>query len=170
VVIARRLEAGNGLTTALKAFAMIKTKYPRAELTIMGDGPQREALERLAADERIFGVTFTGEVSHEEVAGRMAEADVFLNASTMDGLPLSLLEAMASGLIAVTTDAGDIPAVVCDRYNGLIARSNSAAALADRMIELVEDPELATRLSAEAARSAVQTQAGAAAGGSERVA
>ncbi len=156
IVIARRLEPGNGLTTALRAFALVKVKYPRAELTIMGDGPQRETLERLVATERIFGVTFTGEIDRAEVARRMAEADVLLNASNMDGLPLSLLEAMASGLAIVTTDAGDIATVVRDRYNGLITPSYSAAALADRINELVESPELVARLSDHAARSAAR--------------
>jgi len=156
IVIARRLEPGNGLTTALKAFALVKLKYPRAELTIMGDGPQREALERLVATERIFGVTFTGEIDRTEVARRMAEADVLLNASNTDGLPLSLLEAMTSGLAIVTTDTGDIATVVRDRHNGLITPSYSAAALADRLNELVESPELVARLSDQAARSAVR--------------
>ncbi len=154
LVVARRLERGNGLTAVVKAFALAKQKYPRAEMTIIGDGPLRPALERLVAEERIFGVTFLGEVSREEVAARMAAADVYLNASTMDGLPVSLLEAMASGLPVVTTDSGDIASVVIDHVNGLIAPANNYPVLADRLIELIENPELVAKLSEEAARSA----------------
>jgi len=154
IVITRRLERGNGLLLALRAFQLVKLKYPRAELSVIGDGPQRRQLEEWVRQERIFGVTFTGPVPHHDVARRMAVADVYLNAATLDGLPVSLLEALACGLPIVTTDAGGISAVIKDRYNGLIAPINNYPALADRIIELVEQPGLTASLSQAAGNSA----------------
>lgn len=153
IIMTRRLIRGNGLTGAVKAFQLVKMKYPRAELIIAGDGPLRPWLERFVALERIFGVTFTGQVDHAEISRLMAGADVYLNNATIDGLPTSMLEAMASGLCVVSTPVGDIPRMIRDGRNGLLVPVNDFASLADRIIELVETPPLCAHLSRCAART-----------------
>ena len=153
IIITRRLIRGNGLTGAVKAFQLVKMKYPRAELVIAGDGPLRPWLERFVGLERIYGVTFTGQLDQDGIARLMAASDVYLNNATTDGLPTSLLEAMASGLCVVTTPVGDIPRLIRDGRNGLLVPINDFAALANRIVELVETPPLCAHLSRCAARS-----------------
>jgi glycosyltransferase involved in cell wall biosynthesis len=150
LVVARSLEKRNNIACAIEAFALVKQKYPRAEMVITGDGSQRAELERLAAGEKLNGVTFTGRVSLNELSRYFAETDVYVNASSIDGLPISLLEALAVGLPVVTTGAGGIPGVINDGNNGLIVRSNDPSGLADRIIKLVESPELVQQLSEQA--------------------
>ncbi|MBU8934074.1 MAG: glycosyltransferase family 4 protein [candidate division Zixibacteria bacterium] len=152
IVTARRLERGSNIVGLIKAFRFIKQKYPRAELTILGDGPQREWLEWFIDSEHIHGVTLAGRVSHEEVARHFTAADLYANASTIDSLPLSMLEALRAGLPVVTTNAGQISEIIDDRINGLLVPINDHHALADRIIELVKNPSLVTRLSEAAGK------------------
>lgn len=147
IVIARRLERENNIAVLIKAFRFVKQKYPRAELIIMGDGPQRKWLEEIVQSERIYGITFLGWVSHSEVAKQFATADLYVNTSTFDGLPLSMLEAFSAGLPIVSTNAGDIPSVIENRVNGLLVPINDYSTIADRIIELIEKPELLAKLS-----------------------
>jgi len=161
IIMTRRLAPGNGLTGALKAFHLVKQKYPRAELTIVGDGPLRPWLEEFVRRERIYGVTFTGRVDHAEVARRMAAADIYLNNATIDALPTSLLEALACGRCVVSTAVGEIPRVICDGRNGLLVAPNNFAGLADRLLELIETPALCARLSRHAPASLAQWAASA---------
>lgn len=154
IIVARSLERRNNISCVIEAFKLVKQKYPRAEMAIAGDGSQREELQRLVTREKLNGVTFTGSISPQQIARRFAEADVYVNTSTIDGLPTSLLEALAVGLPVLTTGVGGIPAVITDRVNGLFVRSNDPAGLADRIIELVESPELVHKLSEQAKLSA----------------
>ncbi len=150
LIVARSLENRNNISCVIEAFKLVKQKYPRSEMVIAGDGSQRESLEWLVEKEKLNGINFTGGFSPHQLADLFAEADVYVNASTIDGLPTSLLEALAVGLPAVTTGAGGIPEVVNDRVNGLLVRPNDPSGLADRIIELVESPELVQKLSQQA--------------------
>jgi glycosyltransferase involved in cell wall biosynthesis len=153
IILTRAHVSRNNLTCALKAYRLVKQKYPRAEMVIAGDGPQRADLEALVAAEKLNGITFIGEVEQRELARWFAEVDVYVNCSTIDGLPASLLEALAAGLPVVTTGVGGIPEVVKDGVNGLIVPPNDPATLAERVFRLVESPELAAKLSEQAQQS-----------------
>ncbi len=153
IIVSRSIEKRNNIACAIEAFGLVKQKYPRAEMVIAGDGSQRGELERLVAADRLNGVTFTGRLDQHQRASCFAKADVYVNTSTIDGLPASLLEALAVGLPVITTDAGGIAAIITDRENGLIVRHNDPSMLADRIIELVESPELVTKLSEQAKAS-----------------
>ena len=116
----RALEPSYGVATVLEAFGVIQQRRPDATLRIVGDGSSRAELERLARQLRLRGVTFSGMIDTAEMAGAYDAADVFLNASTVDSMPLSILEAFACGLPVVTTDAGGIPWLVEDEVTGLL--------------------------------------------------
>jgi glycosyltransferase involved in cell wall biosynthesis len=127
----------------LRAFALIQQQTPDASLTIVGDGSQREALERLKTELNLQHTSFTGRVEHEEIYDRYTQADVFLNASRIDNQPLSILEAFACGLPVVTTDAGGIPDIVTDQETGFVVPIDDCEALAARATKLVADRNIA---------------------------
>ena len=80
-------------------------------------------------------------------------SDLFLNASEIDNMPLSILEAFSAGLPVVTTDAGGIPYIVRDGETGFLVRMGDHAALADRALKLLADPELAAGVATRARAS-----------------
>lgn len=147
IIMARRLERGNNISVGIKAFKIVKQKYPRAELLITGNGPLREGLENLVKYENIHGVSFTGFLSPEKLAYQFSKSDIYLNTSTIDGMPLSLLEALYCGLPVVSTKAGDIPDVIEDGLNGVLVESTNYGQIADMIIKLVENPLLAAAFS-----------------------
>jgi glycosyltransferase involved in cell wall biosynthesis len=142
----RNLEAHYGVDVVLRAFAMIQQRFPDASLKVAGDGSCREALQQLAAELRLRNVEFTGTVTRAAMAELYNEADCFLNGSRIDNQPLSILEAFASGLPVVTTNAGGIPDVVTDNVTALMVKMDDHEALARSAIALIEQPELAHRI------------------------
>lgn len=143
----RNFEALYNVPCLIKAFARIRSQHPDALLVLAGSGPQRPSLERLVDELRLRdAVTFTGKVT----PGRMAElyeaADIYLNASNVDNMPLSILEAFACGLPVVSTDAGGIPHLVQHGRNGLLVEREDDVALAREALRLLEDSGLAVRL------------------------
>ncbi|MEW5995113.1 MAG: glycosyltransferase family 4 protein, partial [Candidatus Zixiibacteriota bacterium] len=154
MLVARSLEKRNNVACIVEAYAIVKQKYPRAELTIAGDGPERDNLEAQVRQERLTGVSFVHHAGPSGLADLLAEADVYVNASSIDGLPFSLTAAMAVGMPVVTTDAGGISEVLRDEENGLVFRSDDPAGLAEQIIRLIESPELVRRLSDRARESA----------------
>ncbi len=150
IVTARRLLRSNNLATAIKAFQLVKYKYPRAELIILGDGPQFDGLNWLVNNERISGVTFCGQVSQAVCASEFQQSDIYLNPASIDGLPKSLLEALACGLPVISTKMGDIPSVISHEFNGLLVDRHGFVAMADAVIRLVENPDLFRKLSSNA--------------------
>lgn len=134
----------------LRAFALIQKRFPQASLTVVGDGAQRVEIEQLARDLQLRSVKFTGLVAPEEMPALCDGADIYLNASNVDNMPLSILEAFASGLLVVTSKAGGIPYVVNHEKTGLLVEMNDHEAMAAAAIRLLEDEELAAALARNA--------------------
>jgi glycosyltransferase involved in cell wall biosynthesis len=146
----RNFEPLYNVACVLRAFARIQTRYPDAELTLVGGGSQEPMLRALALELGLRNVAFAGAVAPAEIARYYASADVYLQAPSIDNMPLSVLEAFASGLPVVSTDVGGVPAILTDGVHGLLAPDNDADRLAAQAIRLLEQPGLARRL-AEAA-------------------
>jgi glycosyltransferase involved in cell wall biosynthesis len=131
----------------LQAFAELVEECPGLRLLLAGDGPERGALESLAAR---LGVreraVFAGYQANPERF--LAVMDVFALTSRHEALPLSLLEAWASGLPVVSSAVGGIPKVVEDGVTGLLFPSGDQAALADCLKRLLHDSALRARLAA----------------------
>jgi glycosyltransferase involved in cell wall biosynthesis len=140
------------------------TAVPGAELTIVGEGPERPRLEslidRLGLRDR---VALVGAEPPARVRERMAEADLFALACVrarngdLDGVPISLMEAMAAGVPVVSTAISGVPELIEDGEEGLLAPPGDAEALAARIRGLLDDPEHALRL-ARSAREKVRRQ------------
>lgn len=160
-VQACRLIAKKGLATSLRAFAEFSRTYPRATFTIAGEGPLEAELRRLSVEFGIADrVSFTGFVSQEELRSLFAASHFFLHPSELgpdgdqEGVPNSMLEAMASGLPILATRHGGIPEAVDHGESGLLVAEHDDAALAREMLALASSPERCATLGAAAAASA----------------
>ena len=144
-----RLSYEKNVDLLLRAFARIAEQHPAARLTIVGDGPDREALARLAGElglgERVH---FTGFVPHEQLPAIYQAADLFATASTIETQGLVVLEAAACGLPVVAVDALALPEAVHHGVNGLLAPAGDEAALAQHMARLITDAGLRQRMGA----------------------
>lgn len=131
--------------TLLDAFASVAEARERAHLVIVGGGPLetelREQARRLGVEAR---VTFTGQ--RPGVAGLLPAFDVFVLSSRHEGLPLALLEAMASQVPVVATVVGGIPEVVTDGDDGLLVPPGDVAALGTAMARILDSHDAAARM------------------------
>jgi glycosyltransferase involved in cell wall biosynthesis len=134
----------------LKGFAQALVKHPNIHLVMVGDGPERENLERLVKELRNIGhsVHFTG---YQPQPTRYINLfDVFLLTSLSEGTSMTLLEAMSAGKPCIVSNAGGNPEIVVHQKNGLVFPSNNGTALAHAMIQIIESEALRTKFSAEA--------------------
>jgi L-malate glycosyltransferase len=142
----RNFEAHYNVECVLRAFALIQKEMPEAQLIVAGDGSRRSNLHLLAAELGLREVAFAGRVAQEKMPELYHRAHVFINASDIDNMPLSHIEAFACGLPVVTTDAGGIPYIVTNDGNGLMVSRGDHEALAAGVLRLFKDSELALRL------------------------
>ena len=141
ILVPRALEALYNVGCAIRAFARVQQTYPDIQLTILGDGHQRKILQTYVQDQQIQNVTFTGRVNRESIASYYASHDVFLNSSSIDNMPVSILEAFACGLPVVSTAAGGIPYIVTDGETGYLAPIDDDAALAAHIKQIIQQPD-----------------------------
>jgi glycosyltransferase involved in cell wall biosynthesis len=146
----RNLEPLYNAACVLRAFSKIQGQYPDATLTLVGSGSQDAALRAQAAALRLRNVTFVGRVAPSEIHHHYAEADIYVQAPSIDNMPLSVLEAFASGMPVVSTNVGGIPAILRDGVDGLLVPDNDDEALATSVLKLLRDPLLARRLAGSA--------------------
>jgi colanic acid/amylovoran biosynthesis glycosyltransferase len=151
LIVARLVEV-KGVEYTLQAFARVNYLYPKTSLVVIGDGPEKATLVGLTRRLDLNGsVKFLGQAPNSVVRQHMQESDVFVLSSvtTADGKPDSapvvLMEAQACGLPVISTAYSAIPEIVLDGESGFLVPEKDVAALADRMIHLVEHP--AQRLS-----------------------
>lgn len=123
----------------LDAFALVEKKYPNAKLVLVGDGNQHKNLiEKAKALNISEKVNFVGEASNVEEY--LADADVYLSASHREGLPLSMLEAMAAELPIISTNVGGCSDIVDG--NGILINDDDTSEMYRAMILLIENTEL----------------------------
>ena len=147
LIVTRHLEPIYDIATALRAFALVRRQYPQARLSVAGRGPERERLEQLATELGIAdAVHFCGALANAEIAGLYAEAALMLNPSTVDNMPISILEALASGVPVVSTAAGGIPDLVRDGQTALLVPIGDAEAMAAASLRVLSEPGLARAL------------------------
>lgn len=144
IIVTRNLEQIYDLPCVIRGFHSLAHIYPDACLTVVGDGSQRMKLEEMVKSlgmER--RVTFLGAIPHSELPQLYADHDFFVNASRIDNLPLSILEAFACGLPVISTRAGGIPYLVEDHKTGLLFNINDHEALASAIDFLLKNPKQA---------------------------
>ena len=157
LLVTRNLELIYDLETVLRAFQLIAREDPSAVLGIVGDGSQREKLEQRARGLEISEkVTFYGQLKHEDLPSLYDAYDIYVNASRVDNLPGVLLEAFASGLPVVSTNAGGIPFIVEDGVTGLLSDIGHSSALAQNVIRILKQPEFGRALAQAGRREALK--------------
>ena len=143
----RNFEANYNLPCVLKAFRAIQARRPDATLVLAGDGSRRPEVERLIGELQLRNVRLLGSVPPNRMPSLYNDADLFLNGSDVDNMPLSILEAFACGLPVVTTDAGGIPRIAEHERTALMVPRGDADALAAAALRLLDDDYLALQLS-----------------------
>ncbi|RBP46344.1 glycosyltransferase involved in cell wall biosynthesis [Roseimicrobium gellanilyticum] len=157
-----RFIAKKGLDLTLRAFATAHREFPQAQLILAGDGPLKEELQKQAEKLGIAAaVTFTGFLAQDELRKHVYASHVFLHPSrtskdgNREGIPNSMLEAMASGAPVIATQHGGIPEAVTDGESGLLVPEDDHEALAKALLSVLKDESLATKLG-HGARKAVE--------------
>jgi starch synthase (maltosyl-transferring) len=148
-----RLTPQKGYDLLIAAMPAVRERHPEVRLLCVGDGPDLELLEALAASHHMENrIYFAGH--REDVPDLLAAADLIVLASRSEGMPYSLLEAMGMGMAVVATRIGGIAEVVEDETTGVLVPAESPPALASAIIDLLGDEPRRARLGS-AARSVV---------------
>jgi glycosyltransferase involved in cell wall biosynthesis len=146
LVCTRNLQPRYAVDVVVRAFAAVKQEVPSARLFLVGTGPEAPALRALVHALRVSDVEFCGAVPRDRIGDVLNDADIFVNASRVDSMPVSILEAFAAGLPVVSTATGGIPQLVEHERTGLLSPIGDAAALARNILHVVGEQALGRRL------------------------
>jgi glycosyltransferase involved in cell wall biosynthesis len=162
-VQASRLVQKKGLATTLHAFTHFLGHCPRATLTIAGEGPMREELQKLTRKLKIDDrVSLPGFVASEELREIYYASHIFLHPSetgsdgNQEGIPNAMLEAMATGLPVFATDHGGIPEAIENGVSGILVPERDHEALSHALLKAVQDRDLLARLARNGANAVAQ--------------
>lgn len=160
VALGRMIEV-KGLHVLAQAADQFMAARPEVHLVIAGDGPQRGEIERLVQQSVCSTrIHLPGAMARRQVANLLADADLFVNPGVIDsrgraeGLGITTIEAMASGLACVGSRVGGITETITEGVTGLLVPPGDAGVLARSIGQLVDDPALRRRMGMEAARIA----------------
>ena len=150
VTFVGRIEQGKGVFDLIEAVNEVRATIPAVRLECAGDGDIEGALRHVAVRGIRANVHFPGWLAPRRREELLARTTVFVLPSHAEGLPMSLLEAMAAGCPVIATPVGGIPDVVADGVNGLLVPAGDRDALALALHRLLVDRSLAARLGREA--------------------
>ncbi len=158
-----RLIEKKGIDLTLQAFSKFLRSHPKAHLTIAGEGPLRSSLEKMAVDLRLVGkVRFTGFVEQPALLALYQKSHLFLHPSEQtadgnrEGVPNSLLEAMATGLPCIATRHGGIPEAITHLESGILVAEADLAGTENWLERLTEDDRLREDLGQRAAQTIME--------------
>ena len=163
LVQACRLVEKKGLLTTLGAFRRFIADYPKARLVIAGEGPMKDNLVR-RINELSLGnqVTLTGFLNQDDLRRVYTESHIFIHPSELagdfnqEGIPNSMLEAMASGLPVVATRHGGIPEAVQEGVDGILVPERDEPALYGALLKLASRPDLWRQMGKDASHSVAE--------------
>lgn len=157
LISTRNLEKIYAINVAIQAFAIVKKHYPDAILSVAGSGPEEQELKVLCKTLGVEqSVRFLGRLNSAQMAELYASADVMLNTSLADNLPVSVIEALASSTPVVTTNVGGIPKMVSDGVDAVFFQPDNAQQLAEKINHLLESDELRSSIVANGVKNVQQ--------------
>ena len=154
IVTVGRLVPWKGIFGLIDAVAIARDEFPSVSLTIVGDGPDRAALEAYADTRLTNTVSFTGALSHADTLAVIKSADVFVLNSTYEGLSHLLIEATSLGVPIVATSMGGNPEVIQEGISGLLVPPGDPTFLAQAITRICKDSALREKLQKGALESA----------------
>jgi glycosyltransferase involved in cell wall biosynthesis len=140
------------IDVVINAFVPIKEEFPEAQLDLVGTGSLEGEMRSLVSDLKLSGVNFCGVASRTEIGQYYDRADIFINGSCLDNMPVSILEAFASGTPVISTSPEGMTYLVEDGRTGLLSQVGDPIALAANVLRVLRDPALARHLSTNAWR------------------
>jgi len=153
-----RLTPAKGQHLLLDAIAALHHTGEKVLLELAGDGPDRVSLQQHAEALGISTlVKFHGALNHDQVRALYASCDAFVLPSFAEGIPVVLMEAMASGLPCLSTRIAGIPELIEDGESGFLASPSSLDELTDRLRQLINDPVLRSRLASNGRKRVCET-------------
>jgi glycosyltransferase involved in cell wall biosynthesis len=153
LISTRNFDALYNVGCTLRAFARVQAQHPTAALTVIGGGPQDRELRDLVATLHLRNVQFLGRIPPASMPAHYSAADIYVQTPSIDNMPLSVLEAFASGLPVVSTNVGGVPTILQHGRHGLLAEDNDDASIARQILQLLDDPQRARDLAAAAHES-----------------
>lgn len=142
----RNFEPHYNIECVLRAFQKIQKAVPESSLIVAGYGVEEAKLKDTAKTLNLRNVEYTGKIANEKMPEIYDRADIYLNASLVDNMPLSFIEAFSCGLPIVSSNAGGIPHIVKDGETGLLVAENDCQDLAEKSLQLLSDNELAQKI------------------------
>lgn len=153
ILYVARLSQLKGGLVLMEAMAELAQDHPEVDLVVIGDGEMRAPMEAAARDHDLAGqVHFLGFKDRDTVRAALADADIFTLPSFAEGVPVSLMEAMASRRPVVTTQIAGVSELVTDGINGRIIPPGDATALAQALSEFISQPEMRDKMGADGQR------------------
>jgi len=154
IVMVANLRREKGHDVLIDAAPAILHRFPDARFELVGGGIEQAALTARAAERGVLGAfSFAGHC--EDVANRLADADIFVLPTRSDASPNAVVEAMAAGLPIVVSDVDGVSELIEDGRSGLLVPPDSPRALAQTLCQLMADPSAASRLGAAARQRAL---------------
>ena len=148
-----------GLVYLLDSIKQVRQDFPDTQFRVYGDGPLQDELAAYAAKLGLeYAEIFVGTFSRADLPAIMAQTDILLMSSVLEGTPLALVEAMAYGRPIIATMVGGIPAIVTHEVNGLLCPPRDLDCLSRQLVHLLGDAEMRERLG-QAARRAYENGA-----------
>ena len=150
LVCTRMFEPYYQVDLVVRSFAEVAKAFPAARLCLVGNGSEEKEIRRIIAEFHLHSVEFAGAVPRGEIGRYYDQSDIFVNGSRLDNMPVSIVEAFASGTPVVTTAAEGIRYLVEHERTGLLCEPGDWKALAGNVIRLLLDSDLAFRLARNA--------------------
>jgi glycosyltransferase involved in cell wall biosynthesis len=138
------------IDVVVRAYAEVKRVYPDATLDLLGHGHLETEIRKLVAELKLSDVRFPGVISRQQIGEYYDRADIFINASCVDAMPVSVIEAFRAGTPVVSTSPEAMPYLVEHERTGLLCEVGDHNALAANVVRLLEDEQQASKLAENA--------------------
>lgn len=146
ILFLSRIEKAKGIYEAIRAYEILKKRFPQLSMSVVGDGSELHAVKEYVARNKIDDIHFTGSLSGQALINEFVKGNLYLFPSYGEGMPTSVLEAMAFGLPVFTRRVGGLNDFFENGKMGYITDSLNPSDFANAMIPYIENPELTQRV------------------------